>query len=331
MSAAAASASTEPIAIWLPLDQLHPNPKQPRTVVDEEKLEQLTASIRARGRIIQPLVVRPFGAGRHEIVCGERRWRAAKAAGLSEAPCVVRELSDDEAFEESLAENLDREDMAPGDEVRAVARLASIHGVQDAARRLGKPHTWVSKRKRVAESPTFLLQFVDDGGSSDIEALCELARLAEADPEAAQGVLSEHLQGGNLREQVKAATRAARDGEADDDHPEGAAGGQADEDSPGEETFRLEGRGAAAAAADADDDDDDAEAPTARDDDKEPSWLPSDAPELDEPFNAEQALLVTAVEARRAGHLVFTTANGSVTYELTAKARDQLQALLRSR
>jgi ParB family chromosome partitioning protein len=142
-SAAAAAASPDLLVISVPLDCLQPNPNQPRTVVDEEKLEQLTASIRARGRIIQPLVARPLGPDRYEIVCGERRWRAATSAGLSEAPIVIRELSDEEAFEESLAENLDRQDMAPGDEARAVARLARTHGVQNLARRHGKTHAWV--------------------------------------------------------------------------------------------------------------------------------------------------------------------------------------------
>jgi ParB family transcriptional regulator, chromosome partitioning protein len=330
MSAATVATPTEPLVITVPLDALQPNPNQPRTLIDEEKLEQLTASIRARGRIIQPLVARPLGPDRYEIVCGERRWRAAKSAGLSEAPVVVRELSDDEAFEESLAENLDRQDMAPGDEVRAVARLAGTYGVQNLARRLGKTHAWVSKRKRIAESPTFLLEFVDRGGSSDIEALCELARLAEADPEAAQAVLSEHVQGGNLRDQVKAAARAARDADADNDHPDEPPCGRGDGDSAGEESFRLEDRAAAAAAADADEQDEDAEASGDPEEEKERSWLPSDAPELDEPFDAEEAVLVTAVEARRAGHLVFSTPTGPVTYELSPRARDQLQALLGS-
>src|SRR5579863_5524529 len=129
--AASIDAPSGPIAIWLSIESLQPNPDQPRQVFDEEKLEQLTASIRARGRIVQPLVSRPLGDGRYELVCGERRWRAAKAAGLSEVPVIVRELSDQEAFEESLLENIDREDMAPIDEVRAVGRLANQHGVQE--------------------------------------------------------------------------------------------------------------------------------------------------------------------------------------------------------
>jgi ParB/RepB/Spo0J family partition protein len=326
----------EPIAIWLAVDGLQPNPDQPRKTVEPERLEQLTASIRARGRVIEPLVARPVGDGRHEIVCGERRWRAAKAAGLSHVPVVVRALSDQEAFEESLAENLDREDMAPSDEVRAVARLAAEYGVQEAARRLGKPHHWVSKRKRIAEAPGFVQEFLASGASTDIEGLYELSKLADNDAAAAETVIAAHGREGRLREQVKVAARAERrDGGEDDDgedappdegsttrHHESEASGL------GEESFRLEDRSTGAGDDDQEEEEDE-DADAGDDGEKEPSWLPSDAPELDEPFDARPAVLVTAVEARRAGHLVFTTPDGSVSYELTPQARDQLLALLR--
>lgn len=323
-AAASVVVATEPIAIWISLDCLQPAVDQPRKVFHKEKLDLLTASIRARGRIVQPLVARPLEGGRYEIVCGERRWRAARAAGLTEAPVIVRELSDQEAFEESLAENLDREDMAPSDEVRAVARLADEHGVQETARRLGKPHTWVSKRKRIAEAPPFVLEFLEAGGSTDIEALYELSKLATTDVAAAESLIAEHAQGGRLREQVKLAARAARreDRDAGDDGPLPSDARGPDPDLS-EESFRLEERTPPA-------DDDDADVgDQAGDVDDKPPWLPSDAPELKEPFDANPAVLVTAVEARRAGHFVFATSNGEVIYELTPNARDQLQALLR--
>jgi ParB family chromosome partitioning protein len=324
----------EPVAIWLPLRALQPAADQPRKFVDEEKLRLLTASIRARGRVVQPLVVRPRMPGCYEIVCGERRWRAAQAAGLTEAPVVVRELSDEEAFEESLLENLDREDMTPADEARAVARLADAHGVQETARRLGKPHAWVSKRKRIAEAPPFVVAFLDRGGSTDIEALYELARLADTDPVAADAIIADHVQGGRLRDRVKAAARAAR-GEEDGEPAAGTPRAPGNRPEASEEAFKLEDRARAAAGVtgdDADHEEDDHEDDQGRahgGDGREPAWLPSDAPELDEPFDDHSAIVVTSVEARRAGHLVFTTPAGLVIYELTPLARDQLQVLLR--
>jgi ParB family chromosome partitioning protein len=327
VTAAASGAALASLAVLLPLDALQPAASQPRTSVDEGKLEQLAASIRARGRLVQPIVGRPLGADRYEIVCGERRWRAARSAGLAEVPVVVRDLSDQEAFEESLAENLDREDMTPLDEIRAVARIAGEYGVVEAAKRLGKPHHWASKRKRIAEAPACVLAFVESGGSSDIEALYELAKLADLDAAAAEAIIADHAEGGRLREAVKAALRARREDVAGDD--ERAVAGEAP---PLEESFRLEDRGAAAAAAGGDEeeepDDNSADAGDAAGE-NEPSWLPSDAPELDDPFDADPAVLVTGVEARRAGHLVFATSNGPITYELTSQARDQLLALLR--
>lgn len=316
--------SSRLIAIWVPLDALEPNPEQPRKVFDQEKLEELTESIRAKGRIIEPLVARPLGGERYEIVCGERRWRAAKAAGLTEAPVVVRDLSDQEAFEESLTENIDREDMVAIDEVRAVSRLASDNGVQQAARRLGKPHHWVSKRKRIAEAPAFILEFLESGASADIEALYELAKLADTDAAAAQSIVENHAQSGHLRDQVKTAARQAREGD-DEEHPDGS---HANYSSPANEEPRLSHAGGARSS----DDDDDADDPDAEGPNDvaaaKPSWLPSDAPELDDPFDADPPLLVLAVAARRAGHIVLTTSAGSTAYEFTEEARAQLRALL---
>jgi ParB/RepB/Spo0J family partition protein len=318
--------------IVLPIDSLRSFADQPRKTFDEAKHDQLTASVAARRRVIEPLVARPLGPGQYEIICGERRWRAAKAAGLASVPVVVRKMSDEEAFEESLAENLDREDLAPIDEVRAVARLVSLYGVQETGRRLGKPHHWVSKRKRIGEAAGFVVEFLERGASNDIEAIYELAKLAENDADAAQQIISNHTEAGHLRQEVKAAARAAR-GENDDDGGDEEGGSRRErgdvlESPPTEEGFRLDNRSAAAERGDDEQDDDEDSEASATEGDEKPSWLPSGAPELDDPFDADPAVLVTSVEARRAGHLVFTTANGEVVYELTAQARAELQALL---
>jgi len=323
----AADAASQPIAISVAVDALEVNPNQPRETIDDDELESLTASVRAKGRLVQPLVARPLGSGGYEIVCGERRWRAAKAAGLAEVPVVVRELTDDEAFEESLVENIQREGMVPLDEARAVARLASTHGVQEAARRLGKPHHWVSKRKRIAEAPAFVVDFVASRSSADVEAFYELTKLADVDPDAAQNIVDNHAPGGHLRDEVKAAARAARD---DDEGGDGDRSHANDSSPADEEPGFYRPSSAQDDDGDEDDDGENGDDPDGSGSAKEakPSWLPSDAPELDEPFDVEPALLVSAVTARRAGHIVLTTSGGSTAYEFTPEARAQLGALL---
>jgi ParB/RepB/Spo0J family partition protein len=313
------------IAISMAVDALDVNPNQPRETIDEGELGNLTASVRAKGRLIQPLVARPLPSGRYEIVCGERRWRAAKAAGLSEVSVVVRELSDEEAFEESLVENIQREGMVPLDEARAVARLATAHGVQEAARRLGKPHHWVSKRKRIAEAPAFVVDFVARGSSGDVEAFYELTKLADVDPDAAQNIVDNHAQGGHLRDEVKAAARAGREDDHDDSVGERRGQGYT---SPGFEPRLSDARGGS--SSDEDEDREESEDAGAGDDaiEAKASWLPSDAPELDRPFEGDPPLLVVAVEVRRAGHFVLTTSTGTTTYEFSAQARAQLRELL---
>jgi ParB family chromosome partitioning protein len=106
------------------IDRLTPNRVQPRTVMDEPKLEELAASIRSSG-VIQPIVVRPLDADRFEIVAGERRWRAAQRSGLLRVPVVVRDVADDKLLEVALIENLQRENLNPIEEAEAYQRLTS--------------------------------------------------------------------------------------------------------------------------------------------------------------------------------------------------------------
>ena len=122
------------------IEQIRPNPDQPRRYFGESELESLAASIEARG-VLQPLLVRPLADGALELVAGERRYRAAKRAGLSEVPAVVRELSDGEALELALLENLQREDLNPVEETDAVLGLLSA--------RLNRSVTEVSSLIRV--------------------------------------------------------------------------------------------------------------------------------------------------------------------------------------
>ena len=134
----------------VPLASLVPNPNQPRKHFALDALEELAASIRSQG-IVQPLLVRPVGNARYEIVAGERRWRAAELAGLTEIPVLVRQLSDMEVMAAALIENLQREDLNPLEAARAMAVLREQFGLsQDAlATTLGKSRPAVANSLRL--------------------------------------------------------------------------------------------------------------------------------------------------------------------------------------
>ena len=208
-------ASTRPSVVTVPTTSVERNPEQPRKHFDDDSLAELAESIRAHG-LIQHLIVRTRGPGRYQLVAGERRWRAAQIAGLKEVPVVVRELSDAAALAIALIENIDREGMLPTDEVTAVAKLAAETSVQDAAKALGKTPAWVSKRKRIAEAPPFVVEFVASGRSNDIEALYELAKLADEDEAGARSLIENYVRGAHLREQVKSTARANKEPQPSD-------------------------------------------------------------------------------------------------------------------
>ncbi|MPS33354.1 MULTISPECIES: ParB/RepB/Spo0J family partition protein [unclassified Salinivibrio] len=134
----------------LPVTALEPGQYQPRQDMAEEALEELTESIRAQG-IIQPLVVRQVAAGRYEIIAGERRWRAAKQAGLNNVPCLVREMSDKVASAVALIENIQRENLNAMEEAQALARLVDEFELthQQLAESLGKSRATISNLLRL--------------------------------------------------------------------------------------------------------------------------------------------------------------------------------------
>ncbi len=133
------------------LAQIVPSPLQPRREFEREALEELVDSIRQRG-IIQPLIVRPIN-GQFELIAGERRWRAAKEIGLSEAPVIVRQATDLEVLELSLIENLQRADLNPIEEAQAYARLAGEFGMrqEDIAEKVGKSRAAVANSMRLLD------------------------------------------------------------------------------------------------------------------------------------------------------------------------------------
>jgi len=138
----------------LPLDQIDPNPEQPRSTIDPETLRELAASLRAVG-ILQPLLITPGPGERYTLVAGERRWRAARLAGLHDAPVIVTSLAGDELLAAALVENVQREDLSPLEEARAYERLIEATGESQSqiAERVGKSRSTVANALRLLGLP----------------------------------------------------------------------------------------------------------------------------------------------------------------------------------
>jgi ParB family chromosome partitioning protein len=137
----------------LPLSSIHANPMQPRTVFQADRLDELAASIRANG-IIQPIVVRQYHDG-YQIVAGERRWRAAKLAGITDVPVVVQDVADPRMLELALIENIQREDLNPIETAHAYERLSRELGLshEEIGRRTGKDRTSITNTVRLLKLP----------------------------------------------------------------------------------------------------------------------------------------------------------------------------------
>ncbi len=148
----------------LPIASISPLPGQPRKHFDDATLGELAASIAARG-VIQPIIVRPRGEGRYQLVAGERRWRAAQKARLHEIPALVRELDDREVMALALIENIQREDLNPVEEARAYQRLADDEGMTQAeiARMVDKSRSHVANFQRLLGLPEAVLDLVEGG------------------------------------------------------------------------------------------------------------------------------------------------------------------------
>jgi ParB family chromosome partitioning protein len=147
----------------IPVSAVQPNTFQPRTTFDEESLAALTASIRELG-VLQPILVRPRGADGFELVAGERRWRAAKRAGLQTIPAIVRPVADTRVLEQALVENLQREDLNPIDEAAAYQQLVEDFHVthEEIATRVGKSRAAVTNTLRLFQLPASIQKMVAD-------------------------------------------------------------------------------------------------------------------------------------------------------------------------
>ena len=152
----------------LPVELVRPNPAQPRRHFDEEALVGLSESLRERG-VLQPILVRPVPGGTYEIVAGERRWRAARLAGLETIPAVVRAQDDDESLELALIENMARQDLSPVEEARACAMLVDELGLtrEDVGRRVGRSRVAVSNLMRLLGLPDEVLDLIAAGRLSE--------------------------------------------------------------------------------------------------------------------------------------------------------------------
>ena len=148
----------------LPLQKIEPNPLQPRKTFAEEELDALAESIRIHG-IIQPLTVRLLPNGYYQIIAGERRWRAARLAGLSQVPVVVIEADDRKAMELALIENLQRADLNPIEEAEGYQQLISQYGMtqEQAAERVGKSRPAVANALRLLSLGPEILKLVEAG------------------------------------------------------------------------------------------------------------------------------------------------------------------------
>jgi ParB family chromosome partitioning protein len=152
----------------LPVDQISPNPRQPRRRFEDEPLQALADSMRDRG-ILQPVLVRPVDDGRYELVAGERRWRAAQIAGLEQIPALIRPRDDAETLEAALIENMAREDLNPVEEARACAALVEELGLtrEEVGRRVGRSRVAVSNLLRLLDLPDEALELLEAGDLSE--------------------------------------------------------------------------------------------------------------------------------------------------------------------
>jgi len=167
-----ASVETETPGARVSIDLIDPNPLQPRRIFHSERLSELAQSIRTNG-IIQPLVVRKAGT-RYQLVAGERRWRAAKLAGISEVPVVVQDIPDDRLLEVTLIENIQREDLNPIETAQALDRLGRELGLtaEQVGQRTGKDRTTILNLIRLLQLPADIQQLVAEKQLSAGHARC---------------------------------------------------------------------------------------------------------------------------------------------------------------
>jgi ParB family chromosome partitioning protein len=178
------------------VDRITPNPKQPRIAADPGALSDLTASIREHG-VLQPILVRPLDRGHYEIVAGERRWRAVTALALAMIPAIIEEMSDEQAIEIAVIENLQRENLSPLDEAAIFARMTTELGysIRKLADKLGKDKGYIENRLRLVAAPADVRALVAERSDTishayELMKIDDPARRAELAAQIARGELS---------------------------------------------------------------------------------------------------------------------------------------------
>lgn len=182
-------------SVALPISQVEPGLNQPRKRFEQGALDDLAESIRVHG-IIQPLTVRRLASGYYQIIAGERRWRAAKAAGLQEVPAVIIEADDRKVMELGLIENLQREDLNPAEEARGYQTLMEEYGLtqEQVAQQMGKSRPAITNTLRLLALPDEVMTLMEEGVLSAGHARAILgAPTAALQKEAAKRVVAEQL------------------------------------------------------------------------------------------------------------------------------------------
>lgn len=210
------------------VDHVEPNRLQPRKHFDEESLASLTASVRELG-VLQPILVRATEGGRYELIAGERRWRAAKRAGMVSVPAIVRTTSDTHSLEQALVENLHRQDLNPLEEAAAYQQLIEDFSLthDEVATRMGKSRAAITNTLRLFQLPPSVQRMVADGQLAAGHARALLGTPDRSFQESlAKRIVAESMSVRAVEDEVRARVQPAPEAEADGEAQPAPTGGE---------------------------------------------------------------------------------------------------------